>query len=68
MTEAQPSQVARWFSAFPAPKATCPEISADEVMAMFDDMDIKPGLRPFLLVDARRETWQVRFLPFLDLS
>ena len=48
-----------WWSAFPDPKAKCPEISADAVMKMFDDMDIEPRLREFLLIDVRRTDWEV---------
>lgn len=48
-----------WWDAFPPPKASVPELTADEVMKMFDDMDIKPGLREFLLVDVRRNDWEV---------
>ncbi|TVY50722.1 hypothetical protein LCER1_G005965 [Lachnellula cervina] len=59
MTETQtPNQ---WWSAFPAPRAKCPEVSADEVMKMFDDMDIKPGATEFLLVDVRRTDWEVQY-------
>jgi arsenical-resistance protein 2 len=59
MTETQAPQPDQWWAAFPAPKAKCPEITADEVMKMFDDMDIKPGPREFLLVDVRRTDWEV---------
>lgn len=52
-------KTSNWWDAFPAPKACVPEITADEVMKMFDDMDIKPGLREFLLVDVRRNDWEV---------
>lgn len=45
-------------TAFPAPRTKAPEISADEVMQMFDDMDIKPEPRSFLLVDVRRTDWE----------
>lgn len=59
MTETQtPDQ---WWLAFPAPRAKCPEVSADEVMKMFDDMDIKPGATEFLLVDVRRTDWEVQY-------
>ena len=60
MAETQTTQPDQWWTAFPAPRAKCPEISADEVMKMFDDMDIKPGPAEFLLVDARRTDWEVR--------
>jgi arsenical-resistance protein 2 len=56
MAETKPDQ---WWTAFPEPKAKVPEISADEVMKKFDDMDIKPGHREFLLVDVRRTDWEV---------
>lgn len=48
-----------WWTTVPAPKAKCPGISADELMKMFDDMDIKPVPRQFLLVDVRRNDWEV---------
>ncbi|RDL33165.1 Uncharacterized protein BP5553_08604 [Venustampulla echinocandica] len=54
----QTAKPAEWWAAFPAPKAKCPEISADEVMKLFDDMDINPVPRPFLLVDVRRNDWE----------
>ncbi|KIM97974.1 hypothetical protein OIDMADRAFT_43852 [Oidiodendron maius Zn] len=47
-----------WWTTVPAPKAKCPGISADELMKMFDDMDIKPAPRQFLLVDVRRNDWE----------
>ena len=50
----------QWWAAFPEPKASVPEVTGDEVMKMFDDMDIKPEPRPFLLVDVRRTDWEVR--------
>jgi hypothetical protein len=53
------SPQAEWWSQFPDPRAKCPEISPDEVMKMFDDMDISPGLREFLLIDVRRTDWEV---------
>lgn len=59
MAEAKATQEDQWWSAFPAPRAKAPEISADEVMQMFDDMDIKPEPRTFLLVDVRRTDWEV---------
>lgn len=64
MADTQPSQPGQWWDEFPAPKAKCPEVTADEVMKMFDDMDIKPDLRQFLLVDVRRNDWEARFLHF----
>ena len=59
MAENQPQQPDQWWTAFPAPKATCPEITGDEVIKLFDDMDIQPGFRDFLLVDVRRTDWEV---------
>ncbi|TVY38658.1 hypothetical protein LOCC1_G005084 [Lachnellula occidentalis] len=56
MTETQTTD--QWWTAFPAPRAKCPEVSADEVMKMFDDMDIKPDPAEFLLVDVRRTDWE----------
>jgi len=64
MTDTQ--STSNWWDAFPAPKAKCPEITSDEVMKLFDDMDIKPEARPFLLVDVRRNDWEVRLFSFLD--
>lgn len=54
-----------WYSAFPAPRAKCAEITADELMQMFDDMDIRNEPRDFLLVDVRRVDWEVSFFEFL---
>jgi len=54
-TKASPLE---WWAAFPAPKAKCAEITADELMKKFDDMDIKPTPREFLLVDVRRTDWE----------
>jgi hypothetical protein len=62
MTDATPQKTENWWDAFPAPRAKCPELSADELMKMFDDMDIKPETRSFLLVDVRRTDWEVRSL------
>jgi hypothetical protein len=49
-----------WWAAFPQPKASVPELTGDELMRLFDNMDIKPEHRPFLLVDVRRTDWEVR--------
>jgi arsenical-resistance protein 2 len=49
-----------WWSAFPAPRATCPKITGDELMKLFDDMDIESGPSQFVLVDVRRTDWEVR--------
>jgi arsenical-resistance protein 2 len=57
--QSQAPQPDQWWAAFPAPRAKVPEITADEVMKMFDDMDIKPEPRSFLLVDVRRTDWEV---------
>lgn len=35
-------------------------MTADEVMKLFDDMDLTPDPRSFLLVDVRRDDWEVR--------
>lgn len=56
--EAQAAQADQGWSAFPAPRAKAPEISPEDVMKMFDDMDIKPEPRAFLLVDVRRTDWE----------
>ncbi|RDW87695.1 hypothetical protein BP5796_03389 [Coleophoma crateriformis] len=58
MTTTQPAQADPWWAAFPAARAKCPEISADDVMKLFDDMDIAVGPRSFLLVDVRRNDWE----------
>ncbi|KAL3423441.1 hypothetical protein PVAG01_05188 [Phlyctema vagabunda] len=55
MTDTQAEQ---WWSALPPPRAKCDEVSSDEVMKMFDDMDIVPGPQTFLLVDVRRTDWE----------
>ena len=60
MAEASTPQPDQWWISIPPPRAKCPELAADEVMKMFDDMDIKPEPRPFLLVDVRRTDWEVR--------
>ena len=66
MAEAATTQSEQWWTAFPEPRAKISEISADEVMQMFDDMDIKPEPRSFLLVDVRRTDWEVSFPFFPD--
>jgi len=48
-----------WYESFPAPRATPSGVTAEEVMKLFDDMDIKPEPRSFLLVDVRRVDWEV---------
>jgi arsenical-resistance protein 2 len=57
MTENQTAT--NWWDSFPPPKAKCAELTADEVMKLFDDMDVKPEARPFLLIDVRRTDWEV---------
>jgi hypothetical protein len=59
MAESQNPRV-EWWSAFPAPRAKCPRISVGDIMKLFDDMDVKPGPRQFLLVDVRKIDWEVR--------
>ncbi|KAM3086111.1 hypothetical protein ACMFMF_000066 [Clarireedia jacksonii] len=49
---------APWWKAYPEARAKCPEISADDVMSLFDDMDITSEPKPFLLVDVRRDDWE----------
>ncbi|EPE36027.1 Rhodanese/Cell cycle control phosphatase [Glarea lozoyensis ATCC 20868] len=48
----------QWWAAFPEPKASVPEITGDDLYEMFDEMDIKPEPRSFLLVDVRRTDWE----------
>lgn len=62
MTETTQPKEENWWDAFPAPRAKCGEVTSEELMTMFDDMDIKPGARPFLLVDVRRTDWEVGVL------
>jgi arsenical-resistance protein 2 len=57
MAESQPEK--QWWEAFPAPRAACPEITADDLMKKFDELDIEPKPRDFLLVDVRRTDWEV---------
>ncbi len=60
MSETHTAQRAiQWWEAFPAPRAKFSEITAENVMNMFDDMDIKPAPRAFLLIDLRRTDWEV---------
>jgi len=47
-----------WHAAFPAPRASVPEITGEQLMQKFDDMDIEPKPRDFLLVDVRRTDWE----------
>lgn len=50
---------AEWWMTVPAPRAKCGGISGDDLMKLFDDQDIEPGPRKFLLVDVRRNDWEV---------
>jgi len=59
MAETQTTQAGNWWDVFPAPRAKCPEMTADELMKAFDDMDLTPEPRSFLLVDVRRNDWEV---------
>ncbi|KAH8813186.1 Rhodanese-like domain-containing protein [Xylogone sp. PMI_703] len=54
----QNPQQDQWWSAFPAPRSTCPTISAEEVMKLIDDLDISGRPSDFLLVDVRRNDWE----------
>jgi arsenical-resistance protein 2 len=54
-TETKPSE---WWASFPAPRSTPPTIAAAAVMQLFDDMDLTPTPRTFLLVDVRRTDWE----------
>ena len=47
-----------WHASFPAPRASVPGITGEELMKKFDDMDIEPKPRDFLLVDVRRMDWE----------
>ena len=47
-----------WHAAFPEPRALVTEITGEQLMKKFDDMDIEPKPRDFLLVDARRTDWE----------
>ncbi|KAH7391359.1 Rhodanese-like domain-containing protein [Cadophora sp. MPI-SDFR-AT-0126] len=58
MAETQTTQTGNWWDAIPAPRAKCPEMTADELMKAFDDMDLTPEPRSFLLVDVRRNDWE----------
>jgi hypothetical protein len=48
-----------WATAFPAAKAPPVDITCDEVMKFYDDMDLTGDPKSFLLVDVRREDWEV---------
>ncbi|PMD38301.1 Rhodanese-like protein [Hyaloscypha variabilis F] len=56
MTE--PAKPLEWWAALPAVRSTPPTISVDAVMTLFDDMDLTPTPRTFLLVDVRRTDWE----------
>ena len=47
-----------WHAAFPEPRALVTEITGEQLMKKFDDMDIEPKPRDFLLVDVRRTDWE----------
>lgn len=57
MTEPE-TKTQEWWALLPVVRSTPPTISADEVMKLFDDMDITPTPRAFLLVDVRRTDWE----------
>jgi arsenical-resistance protein 2 len=63
MAEVQPQKTTQWWEAFPAARAKCPELSSDDLMKKFDDMDLTPEPKSFLLVDVRRTDWEVRIFP-----
>lgn len=48
---------APWWAAFPAPKAECGEIAADDVFKLLQD-HVPGANRDFLLVDVRRTDWE----------
>lgn len=64
----EPKKEPEWWETFPAPKSKAKEITADEVMKMFDDMDLKPEPSEFLLVDVRRTDWEVCYFNHLTLN
>jgi len=47
-----------WSTAFPAPKCSPTGISCDDLMKLFDDMDISGEPKSFLIVDVRREDFE----------
>lgn len=57
--------LSEWHLAFPEPRSSPKGISGEEVMKMFDDMDVSGEPKSFLLVDVRRNDWEVRSTPFL---
>lgn len=61
MAATQSTQTEQWWDALPAPRSKCAEMTADELMTEFDDMDIKNEPRSFVLVDVRRNDWEVSF-------
>lgn len=58
MTDPEIKTPAEWWASLPAPRSKPPTISADEVMQLFDDMDLDASPRPFLLIDVRRTDWE----------
>ncbi|KAE9368616.1 hypothetical protein N431DRAFT_347432 [Stipitochalara longipes BDJ] len=56
MTE--PAKPQEWWESLPAARSAPPTISANAVMKLFDDMDLAPTPRTFLLVDVRRTDWE----------
>jgi hypothetical protein len=48
-----------WATAFPGAKASPVVISCEEVMKLYDDMDLTGDPKSFLLVDVRRDDWEV---------
>ena len=59
MAAEQAPQKTEWYSHLPAPRAKVTETTAEELMKAFDDMDIRPEPRSFLLIDVRRVDWEV---------
>jgi arsenical-resistance protein 2 len=47
-----------WWASLPPVRSSPRSISADAVMKLFDDMDLTPTPRTFLLVDVRRTDWE----------
>lgn len=48
---------APWWAAFPAPKAKCEDIPADEVFQLLQT-HVPGAQRDFLLIDVRRTDWE----------
>ncbi|TLS29253.1 hypothetical protein PpBr36_00023 [Pyricularia pennisetigena] len=54
----QPPKAEPWWAAFPAPKARCPILPADEVLKLLEDRaGAASGGNDVLLVDVRRDDW-----------